>query len=202
LNLLAHLLLSGPEADVDRRLGNVLGDLVKGSVEGERPDLALPPGVLEGVRLHRRIDAFTDAHPVPRRSRRLIAPEWRRFSGILVDIYYDHVLTRNWPRFCPRPLADYLDTAYAQFRAYDPGQLPPEFSLVIRRMIQGHWLGSYGTREGIALTLRRVSRRLHRVLPLEEAADQLPEIYPALERDFLEFWPELETQVNSPRREG
>lgn len=196
LNLLSHLLLSGPEPEI--RLGNVLGDVVKGPLHGvegaSRTDL--PAAVLVGVRLHRRIDAFTDAHEIPRRSRGLIAPEWRRFAGILVDVFYDHALSRNWAQLHPgESLPDFLAAAYRQFEEMDLSGLPADFPVIIRRMIQGNWLGSYGSQEGIALTLKRMSRRLRRPIALETAAAQLPGIYPSLERDFLEFWPALREAV-------
>jgi acyl carrier protein phosphodiesterase len=195
MNLLAHLLLSGPDPEV--RLGNVLGDLVKGQVEGEAGEKRgdLPPRVLAGARLHRRIDAFTDSHEIPRRSQALIWPEWARYASVLVDIYYDHALSRNWREFCAVPLREFLDGAYRQFGEMDLDALPPYFPLVARRMIQGDWLASYGSQAGIELTLRRVSRRLRRPVELERAAAQLPEIYPALEADFLEFWPQLKEAV-------
>lgn len=184
------------------RLGNVLGDVVKGSVTGETT-VDLPAAVLEGVRLHRRIDAFTDAHEIPRRSRALIAPEWRRFSGILIDVFYDHALSRNWAELHPgEPLEEFLAAAYRQFEAFDHSTLPPMFPVVVRRMIEGNWLGSYGTQAGITLTLRRMSRRLRRPFPLEGAAEQLPGIYVELERDFLEFWPQLERECLPGGRGG
>jgi acyl carrier protein phosphodiesterase len=193
VNLLSHLLLSGPDPSL--RLGNVLGDLVKGMIDGAtRTDL--PLAVLEGVRLHRRIDTFTDTHDIPRRSCLLITPEWRRYAGILVDVFYDHVLSRNWSRLHPEePLEKFLAIAYRQFEDFDQSVLPPMFPVVIRRMIDGNWLGSYGTQAGIALTLRRMSRRLRRPVNLEAAAQQLPEIYDHLEQDFLEFWPQLVAEV-------
>ena len=115
MNWLAHAFLSS--ADTDFRLGNLLADIVKGS------DLdGMPPEFLAGVRCHRAIDSFTDSHPVPRRSRVRIAGEWGRFSGILIDVFYDHFLAVNWDRYADVPLPAFhgfgLSCARAALRSF------------------------------------------------------------------------------------
>ena len=85
VNWLVHVFLSKP--DIEFRLGNLLADLVKG-----RDRAAMPSLFLEGVRQHQRIDAFTDTHPVVRRSRARIGGDYGHARGILVDVFYDHFL--------------------------------------------------------------------------------------------------------------
>ena len=93
MNFLAHFLLSGDDDEL--RLGNLLGDVVKGRVERyDHP--GAPSGCATGIRLHRTIDSFSDAHPVVRRSKQRIAARYGRLSGVIVDVYYDHVLAREW----------------------------------------------------------------------------------------------------------
>src|SRR6187549_190225 len=100
MNWLAHLLLSPPEPLL--RLGNLSGDFVRGiDVTLLRPELQL------GITQHRRIDAFVDAHPLVRRSRERLDAPFRRFAGVLVDVYYDHFLARDWAALGDgRPLGD------------------------------------------------------------------------------------------------
>jgi acyl carrier protein phosphodiesterase len=106
MNWLAHVFLSEP--DVEHRLGNLLADLVKG-----RDRLGMSAGFLRGTKTHQAIDAFTDSHPVAGRSRARISDEHGRFAGILVDVFYDHLLAVSWGRYCPQPLEEFTAEFYA-----------------------------------------------------------------------------------------
>ena len=83
MNWLAHLFLSEPSAAF--RIGNLLPDLARPSELS-----GLSTEFIRGMEQHRLIDAFTDSHPVVRRSIARVGPEFRRFGGIFVDIYFDH----------------------------------------------------------------------------------------------------------------
>jgi acyl carrier protein phosphodiesterase len=88
VNHLAHALLAGPNDDV--LLGSLLGDFWRGA-----PDPGWPEGVRAGVVLHRKIDVYTDSHPLVAAARSHFGTPWRRYAGILIDIYFDHVLVRE-----------------------------------------------------------------------------------------------------------
>ena len=90
MNHLAHVVLAGP--DTDDRLGAFLGDHIKGRTALE----TLPAGVARGVRLHRKIDTWSDAHPAVMELRARSGPAWRRHSGIILDVLFDAMLVRNW----------------------------------------------------------------------------------------------------------
>jgi acyl carrier protein phosphodiesterase len=187
MNWLAHAFLSS--ADTDFRLGNLLADIVKGS------DLdGMPPEFLAGVRCHRAIDSFTDSHPVPRRSRVRIAGEWGRFSGILIDVFYDHFLAVNWDRYADVPLPAFTASVYRAL-AQRSALLPGHARDAAQMMAAGDLLGSYRHIEGIETALRRMSRRLSmrtgRAIALEGAAASLKSHYQGLGEDFAEFFPEL-----------
>src|SRR4029453_4779348 len=94
LNWLAHVFLS--DSNVEFRLGNLLADIVRGE-ELQRMSAAF----LRGVHKHKQIDAFTDSHPLVKRSRSRVSPQFRRFSGVLVDVFYDHLLATHWQRYSP-----------------------------------------------------------------------------------------------------
>src|SRR6478609_8124795 len=91
MNLLAHALLAGGDDDV--RFGSMIGDFVRGAI-----DPALPDGVRGGIALHRAVDAYTDAHAEVVAARALFEPPYRRYAGILLDVWFDHLLARDWPR--------------------------------------------------------------------------------------------------------
>ncbi len=110
MNWLAHVFLSEP--DVEFRLGNLLADIVRGE-ELRR----MSPAFQRGVDKHKQIDAFTDAHPVVKRSRARISTRFRRFSGVLVDVFYDHLLASDWDRYSPIVLDAFTARFYADIEA-------------------------------------------------------------------------------------
>ena len=92
MNYLAHLYLAGNDAEA--LIGSLMGDFIKGRVD---PDL--PPVLRQAILQHRRIDSFTDAHPIVRRSKQRVTNEFRRYAGILIDVFYDHFLAREWSQY-------------------------------------------------------------------------------------------------------
>jgi len=191
MNWLAHLYLSEPDSEF--RLGNLLADQVRG------PDRAqMSPTFLRGVACHQVIDAFAESHPVVKRSRQRIGPEQRRFSGILVDVFYDHFLARNWSQFADMPLEQFTHTAYAELQPY-ASKLPEEARITLERIIEHDWLTSYREIAGIEDVLERLSgrltERLQRPMALHSAVKDLRGYYGDWEADFMEFMPELKNKI-------
>jgi acyl carrier protein phosphodiesterase len=190
VNLLAHALLSG--SDPETRLGNVLADFVKG--RDRRP---MSPAFLGGVRHHQAIDAFTDAHPVVSRSKARIRG-YRHFTGILVDVFYDHFLTLRWGRYSSESLGDFTARLYAEFRSHRI-TLPVDAQATLDQIIDDDWLGSYGSVEGVEDTLCRISHRLEarvgRDFGLGKAVSELLANFDEFARDFAEFFPLLQAHV-------
>jgi acyl carrier protein phosphodiesterase len=189
MNWLAHVLLSPDDAEF--RVGNIAADWVK----GERR-LAFSPAIQRGFACHTQIDLFTDAHPIVQRSQQRIQPPYRRYAGVLVDVFYDHILTRHWPHFCATPLRQFVDRFYAQTEALR-GAMPAELNRGFEHMRHDDWLGSYGTQAGIALTLWRVAHRLRPGNLLAEGAVELEAHYDGLQEDFLAFFPLLRQRVDA-----
>jgi len=183
MNWLAHILLSEPTPAF--RLGGVLPDLVAA------PLLAgLPPEFQRGIQRHHQIDAYTDSHAIFRRSVQRFHPPFRRFGGILVDVFYDHFLTRNWPSFSDTPLPEFTAEFYASF-APQRADIPPEAYAHLQRMQAANWLGSYGDIAGLTLTLQRLSSCLRRPFDLRPAIAVLEQEYDSFHADFAAFFPEL-----------
>lgn len=186
MNYLAHALLAGPLAT--DRVGGVAGDFVKGLLQ-PGPG-GLDPALADGVRLHRRIDSFSDTHPAFRHSRARVSEVRRRFGGVLVDMFYDHFLAVHWQRYSPEPLADFTAETY-RLIATRLDALPAPFAPVFARMAAHDWLGSYRDPTNVALALDRMA--LHRARqpnPLAGAGEELLAAYPGFEADFLEFFPD------------
>jgi acyl carrier protein phosphodiesterase len=194
MNYLAHLYLAGDDPGLV--LGSLLGDFVKGRLEGQYDE-----PVIRGIRLHRHVDTFTDSHPVPRASRNRFAPPWRRFAGVIVDVCYDHFLARHWPRFADTPLDEFSSGVYGILRD-NHQRLPPRLQVFAPRLIHGHLLGSYRDLEGVERALRRLSRRLRRPVDLSLAMGQVQSRYAGLEADFLQFFPEVVRRARAWRADA
>ncbi len=182
MNFLAHALLAGDDGDLIA--GQIAGDFVRGRLD--RQDL----GALHaGVRMHRALDVFTDAHPLVVRSRgRLLGPR-RRYAGIIVDVLYDHFLARHWARFCDRPLADFSARVYGELQSRRD-QLPERLQHFLPYMIERDLLGGIGAEAALAESFTRLDRRFTRQTPLREAPAELSRHGRGLEADFLDFFPE------------
>jgi acyl carrier protein phosphodiesterase len=185
MNWLAHLRLSPDEPQV--RLGALLGDFARAD-DVER----LPPRVRDGVLHHRALDRFTDAHPVFRRSRARLSAPVRRFVGVLVDVFYDHFLARDWHRFGDGgPLRAFTAAQYALLDRHR-ALLPAALRSVAPAMQREDWLASYAELAGIDLVLARMSQRLRRENPLASGGGELRAHYAELEGDFAEFFADAE----------
>jgi acyl carrier protein phosphodiesterase len=194
LNYLFHLFLSDPAEEA--LLGSLLGDFVKGSPAGR-----FSAAVADAILFHRKIDSFSDAHPIPRRSRQRVSPERRRFAGIIVDICYDHFLIRHWRRLSPVDPNSFIERVYAVLdknRAW----LPERLRRILPRMIAEDWLGSYAHMEGVGDTLDRIAARLSKGDPLIGSVAEIEANYQPLESDFLGFFPELTSFCMDWRHRG
>lgn len=187
MNYLAHVFLG--RYSRESIVGALLGDFVKGAIPGHYSD-----GIHAGIRLHRAIDRYTDAHDLHRASRALVSPARRRFAGILVDVFYDHFLVRHWARYSSQPLTEFTSRVYAALHARRDS-LPERLQRILPRMAGDDWLSSYGDLDSVHTALHGIARRFSRfprALALLDGIEELENNYTALERQFLVFFPQVE----------
>jgi acyl carrier protein phosphodiesterase len=194
LNYLVHLFLAEPTPE--NLLGNLMGDFVKG-----RLDDAFPPGIRRGIELHRRIDSLAQRSPACRRSRTLIDPAFGHLRGIMVDIFYDHFLARNWSRHHPRPLEAFAREVYTLLEE-NFSRLPAGLQQVAPRMITHDWLVSYREPAVIGRVLQRIGTRLSRPNPLAHGVGELHRHYAELEADCNAFLAEAQAFVRAWRQKS
>lgn len=152
MNFLAHLYLSGDDPKI--MVGNFIGDFVKGRNALEQ----FEPRIIKGIELHRAIDEFTDSHPVVAASKTRLRAKYRHYSGVIVDVFYDHFLARNWNLYHAELLPDFADKAYGVIQSFDL-ILPAEVKYMMPYMVKGNWLMNYSKTEGINRALSGMSRR-------------------------------------------
>ena len=191
MNWLAHVFLSEP--DVEFRLGNLLADVVKGPAR-----IGMSPGFLRGVQRHKAIDAFTDSHPLVRRSRARIGSEQRRFSAVLVDVFYDHFMALHWDHYSAVSLEAFTAGFYADIRN-SAVELPEPAQVMIDRIIKHDLLSGYRQVAGVEQSLRRLSMRLaarwQREFALEKSVSDLLSDHAGFADDFASFFPQLQAHL-------
>ena len=195
MNWLAHVLLS--KYNVESRLGNLLGDLAKG-----KDIVELNHNLREGIERHYAIDKFTDSHITVKNSKRRIHKDYSRFAGILIDVFYDHFLAKNWHLYSSSILSDFTAEIYKSFQNYQ-GEVPQSARQIIEQMINEDWLTKYQYFEGVENALKRIDARIKNrtgnQVNLVDAVTILKQEYINLEQDFCSFFSEIQHHMQNYR---
>lgn len=172
-------------------VGNFIGDFVKG-----RQALSVfESQIVKGIELHRSIDEFTDSHEVVQLSKNRLRPKYRHYAGVIVDIFYDHFLARNWEEFHKTILPDYADYCYQVIQKHEP-ILPSEVNYMMPYMIKGNWLMNYSRIEGIQRALSGMSRRTSFDSKMDESVLELESHYDDFKKEFFLFFAELKSHCD------
>ncbi|GAB4163608.1 MAG: acyl carrier protein phosphodiesterase [Winogradskyella sp.] len=183
MNFLAHIYLSGNNKLLT--IGNFVADGIRG-----RNYKTYPKEMQAGILLHREIDTFTDAHPTFRQSTKRLHENYGHYSGVIVDIFYDHFLAKNWENYSPKPLNKFIEDFYQSLNEnFDI--LPSRFKHLTPIMIEGNWLLSYATIDGIQLVLNGMNKRTKGKSKMNEATNELRAFYSEFEEEFTAFFKEL-----------
>jgi len=183
MNFLAHIYLSGDNEGVT--IGNFIADGIKG-----KRYLKYPTQIQKGILLHRSIDSYTDSHPTVRKSTKRLHENYGHYSGVIVDILYDHFLAKNWKKYHDIPLDEYVNNFYELLRnSYEV--LPTRIKRMMPYMISDNWLLSYATVKGISKILAQMNVRTKGKSKMNFAVLELEEFYIEFEQEFTSFFTEL-----------
>ncbi|MGB3608110.1 ACP phosphodiesterase [Psychroserpens sp.] len=185
MNFLAHIYLSNDDDLLT--IGNFIAD----GIRGKRYKL-YPKDIQKGILLHRHIDTFTDAHPTVRQSTKRLHKNYGHYSGVIVDILYDHFLAKNWTQYSDIPLANFTDNFYNLLGEHFE-VLPLRIQKMMPHMIADNWLLSYAKIEGIQNVLDGMNRRTQNKSGMHTATDELQKFYTEFETEFTSFFEELIT---------
>ena len=184
MNFLAHIYLSGDEDLV--KIGNFMADSIKGKKYRK-----YGPQIQKGIILHRAIDFYTDTHPVFKESSHRLSERYRHYSGIIVDIFYDHFLAANWKDYCDIPLEEYTLKFYELLkRNYEV--LPSNVKNFLPYMIEQNWLLSYASIDGIQSVLNGMNKRTKLKSGMDQATDELKLHYDDFENEFRLFFEDVQ----------
>src|SRR5262245_56107943 len=132
MNWLAHLVLSEPAPAF--RVGNLLTDILPITELRALPDPFQP-----GIERHRAIDAFTDRHPTVKSSSERLNASFRRYGGVIMDIFYDHFLTNSWSHHVAVDLGEFVNAFHDDVEACRV-EIPAGAYGILQRMRAGAWL--------------------------------------------------------------
>ncbi|HET8810892.1 MAG TPA: ACP phosphodiesterase [Flavobacteriaceae bacterium] len=188
MNYLAHIYLSGENDAL--KIGNFIADSVKG-----KKYLEFPKGIQNGIMLHRKIDTFTDTHPVVRKSISRFSHDFGLYSGVITDILYDHFLAANWNDFHLQSLEKYVAEFY-DLLEQNFAVLPKRVQNFYPYMVKQNWLVSYASISGIEKILTQMNHRVKTGVELQKSIPEIKEHYDSFEREFRLFFEELKTFTN------
>ena len=189
MNYLAHLHLGGQLPA--QLLGSLYGDFVKGRLQGQ-----FSPQIESAIQLHRSIDRFTDSHPLVGEALSRFSLTRRRYAGIVLDVFFDHCLARDWRLYADQPLEQFTADVYRVLSLEQ--QLPERLAKIAPHMVANDWLGSYQEFEVLEQVLRGISRRLTKPEELAGAMQELRRLYEPLSEDFRLFYPQLQDFAQRP----
>ena len=188
MNFLAHLFLSCKDEDL--LIGNFLADFLK-----KKEADSLSERYKAGIQLHRKIDQYTDNHPIVIQGVRRLYPYHSKYASVIIDIFYDYFLIKNWNEFSSQSFPDFRRQVYSILLDHI-NEMPSALRPNVEHMVNGDWLASYGNEEGILYAVSRMSRRASRPELLENAGLSLSKYQDAFNEEFLGFFPAVIQEID------
>lgn len=187
MNFLAHLALSGNSPQV--MTGNFIADHVKG-----KSYMNYPKDISKGIIMHRFIDDFTDHHPLVLQGKKRLSEDYGKYSGVVMDIFYDHFLSVNWNQYYASPLNEFIAHSYISILT-NIRYLPPQILSFLPHLILFNRLNTYGKISGIEYVLKKMAIRFNMPEKSETAANILIQYYSEYNMEFVEFFSEITNEL-------
>lgn len=189
MNYLSHLYLSFEDESI--AIGNFMADFVKGKKYQK-----YPIGIQYGILIHREIDNYADNHPIFLDGKRRLAEEYRHYAGVIMDIYYDHFLAKNWSNYSSEDLKGFC-TRHYKLLSDNHEVLPERCRYLLSYMEAGDWLYNYQFLEGIQFALSGMARRTSFDSGMEKAVKNLTDDYQQFEMEFQSFFKEILSHIHN-----
>lgn len=189
MNYLSHLFLSFDDDSI--AIGNFMADFVKG-----KKYLDYPKGIQQGILIHREIDSYADSHPIFLEGKRRLSADYRHYAGVIMDVYYDHFLAKNWSEYSDEELKSF-STRHYDLLNKNQEVLPERCSYLLNYMEAGDWLYNYQFIEGIQFALSGMSRRTSFESGMEKAVKNLTQDYALYENEFRLFFEEILSHIHN-----
>lgn len=189
MNFLAHVFLSGTNDHI--KIGNFMADGIHGKNFDE-----FPLDVQKGIRIHREIDSFTDFHPIFRQSKHRLHERYGHYSGVIIDIFYDHFLAKNFASYSDIPLEIFISDFYTVLDT-NFEILTPRFKTILPVLKKENWFLLYATTEGLTHILYMMDRRTKLRSKMQFSIEELELFYTEFESEFTLFFIEVQAFVKA-----
>lgn len=190
MNFLAHIYLSG-EDDL-LKIGNFMADGIRYTEFHQFPER-----VVDGIYLHHKIDLFTDTHPITKASKDRLFNIYGHYAAVIVDMYYDHFLAKNWHRYHTEQLEKYVQSFY-DLLYRNHSILSSKAQYLLPHMQENNWLVSYRTIDGLGKIMTQMDeRRTNNRSRMRYADQELRKYYRDFEQEFFDFFEELVQYVTT-----
>jgi len=183
VNYLAHIYLSNNNDSLI--IGNFIADFIRGNKYKH-----LPKPIQNGILLHRQIDSFTDKHPIVRKSKRRLHERYGHYDGIIIDIFYDHFLAKNWATYTATSLVE-TEIYFIQLMEKYKNILPEKVIQILPYIKEQQWLSNYANLNGIKRSLIGMNKRTKLKSKMDQATEDLKLHYTEFENDFTSFFKDL-----------
>lgn len=194
MNYLAHAYLSFRNPEL--LLGNMISDYVKGKKQFD-----YPAPVQQGIRLHRHIDHFTDAHAATAGIKEIFRADYRLYSGAFADVVYDHFLACDLLHFSEPSLLQFSEWVYSTLEPRAEW-FPERFARMFPYMKTQNWLFHYRTRSGTEQSFGGLVRRAAYLTDSSAACRLFEKHYQQLQEYYNAFFPELLASVTQYYKEN
>lgn len=182
MNFLAHIYLSNNDTEIE--IGNFIADSVKGNNY-----LQYRNKIQQGILIHRKIDSYTDQHPVVKQAKKYFK-DYNHYAGVIVDIVFDYFLAKNWEQFHSTVLPEFSTNFYVKLENYH-NILPKRIQEMYPYMKSQNWLLMYATISGISDILFQMNRRTRNISKMNYSIIELVENHNELEVLFFSFFNDL-----------
>jgi len=186
MNYLAHIYLSGDNEDI--KIGNFIADFIYGSQYQN-----YSPNIQKGILLHRAIDTYTDEHPVFRQSKKRLFHEFRHYSSVIVDMFYDHFLAKNFDEYSTQNLTDFASSFYQALESRNE-ILPQRVNEILPVMKKYNWLVSYQNIDDLRNILNQMNNKTKFKTQLDDSVALLIQHYDSFESEFSHFFSDIEKE--------
>lgn len=192
MNYLAHLYF-GKNTPASL-VGNLMGDFVKGNEKALRE--SFPSDVVDGVLMHRKIDKFTDSHPDFISAKMLLSSHVVRYAGIIIDVIFDHFLSKHWQQYGIDDLRSFCDQSYQTLEEH-PEWHSQELKKRLPSLIKNDAIFQYQYNHGVEQTLQAIANRSKRNIEITDGYMDFIRNYDAFETIFHSFFPSVKTYAQT-----
>jgi len=191
MNHLAHLYLSFEDEEI--MIGNFIADYIR-----NKEVATYSERIQKGIFLHRKIDTFMDSHPVVKQGVIRLHENHSKYAPVVIDIFYDYFLTKNWKTYHKKSLRQFTSEAY-QILQKNKSILPAILQERLPRMVEHDWLRNYGNYNGLSYVFKKMDQRTKFPSHFHKAIIDLKEDKALLQEEFSLYFPEVIAFVNEQK---